>query len=116
MPRYVFMCENCKHRWSEFMRLEEYSPNLPCPKCYSDGHRTYGGVGIQAEWSKPVVSMALKVHPSQIDEARRIDLQHGIGYTQYTKDGEPILVSREHRRKYLQAHGAYDRDGGYGDG
>jgi len=35
--------------------------------------------------------------------------------TDYTRDGCPIFTSRAHRKRYCEAHGYFDRNGGYGD-
>jgi len=116
MPRYVYSCPDCNFRWDEFYDITDYNPHPRCPKCSKLGNREYGLAGVSTEWSHPVISTALMVHPSQIPQVHEFDKHHGLGYTQYTKHGEPIFVSREHRRKYLKAHGYFDRDGGYGDG
>jgi hypothetical protein len=63
---------------------------------------------------KPIESDALGVHPSQINEAREDAIKKGVP-TDFTPTGEPILRTREHRKKYMQAYGFYDRDAGYGD-
>lgn len=62
----------------------------------------------------PILSDAMGVHPSQIQEAMAFDARHGVP-TEYTPDGRPILLDRWHRKRYAEAHGFYDRNGGYGD-
>lgn len=65
-----------------------------------------------ANW--PMKSDALGVHPSQIEEAREESRKMGVP-TDFTKDGRAILTSARHRKRYAEAHGIYDRNGGYGD-
>jgi hypothetical protein len=67
---------------------------------------------ISTSW--PMYSDALGVNPDQIDEARAESVRMGVP-TDFNKDGQAILESRGHRKKYAEANGMYDRDGGYGD-
>jgi len=62
----------------------------------------------------PMASDAMGVHPDQIAEVMEYDRKHGVP-TEYTADGRPILTSREHRKRYAEAHRFFDRNGGYGD-
>jgi hypothetical protein len=59
-------------------------------------------------------SIALAVHPSQVEEASSDAVRKGVP-TEFTRDGRPIFESRAHRKKYFQAYGYFDRDAGYGD-
>lgn len=51
---------------------------------------------------------------SQIADAMAFDKRHGVP-TEYTAYGEPILQSRNHEKRYLEAHGYFHRNAGYGD-
>ena len=62
----------------------------------------------------PLVSDAMAVLPEQIGEAMALDRQLGV-QADFTKEGQPIFRSRGHRKEYCQAHGFFDRNGGYGD-
>lgn len=62
----------------------------------------------------PMKSDALGVHPSQVNEARKESVRLGVP-TDFTPDGRAILKDRKHRKKYAEAKGYYDRNGGYGD-
>ncbi len=62
----------------------------------------------------PMKSDAAGVHPSQIGEAREHAAKVGVP-TDFTPDGRAIFTSRLHRKSYCEAHGLYDRNGGYGD-
>ena len=73
-----------------------------------------GVPGMEYAWDRPLLSDALAVHPSQIEEAREDAKQKGVP-TDFTPDGRPILTSRAHRKRYLKAYGFHDKQGGYGD-
>lgn len=62
----------------------------------------------------PMPSLAAAVHPDQVPEAMEHDRKHGIP-TQYTDHGEPIFTGPQHRKRYCEVHGLYDRNGGYSD-
>jgi len=62
----------------------------------------------------PLVSEAMGVHPSQVQAVMADDRRKGVP-TDYTRDGCPIFTSRAHRKRYCEAHGYFDRNGGYGD-
>jgi hypothetical protein len=59
-------------------------------------------------------SVALAVHPTQRGEATEDAAKKGVP-TEFTPDGCPVFVSRDHRKKYMRAYGYFDRDAGYGD-
>lgn len=65
----------------------------------------------------PMVSQAM-ANPNMTEAERRAEQAHleraGVP-TQYTALNEPILESRTHRKKYMEAMGMHDRDAGYGD-
>lgn len=72
---------------------------------------------------KPLLSDALAINPSQIEEAQASDKKLGVP-TEYVVDHDenghvcgarPKFISREHRRRYMQAYGFFDKQGGYGD-
>lgn len=76
---------------------------------------------FQAECAKtrppgnwPMESDALGVAASQVAEAEAESRAMGIP-THFTKDGCAILTSPEHRRRYAEALGYFDRNGGYSD-
>lgn len=59
-------------------------------------------------------SVALAVHPSQVQEAIDDARKKGVP-TDFTPDGRPVFESRSHRKKYMTAYRFFDRDAGYGD-
>lgn len=62
----------------------------------------------------PMVSDAMGVHPGQIREAMATDQKLGVR-AEYTRDGSVIFESPAHRKRYCEAHGVFDRNGGYSD-
>lgn len=66
-----------------------------------------------ATW--PQRSTALGVHPRQCGEAYEASVRMGVPTRFDEKTGEAILESRHHRRRYAEAFGIYDMDGGFSD-
>ncbi len=70
---------------------------------------------------KPLASDALAVHPAQIEEVMERNRRHGL-YTEYDKEGRPVLKSRDERRRLMHVESEamgkkiVDHNGGYGDG
>ncbi len=62
----------------------------------------------------PIHSDAVGVLPSQREEAIAEAARVGVP-TDFDHQGRAILRSREHRKRYCEALGFYDRNGGYGD-
>jgi hypothetical protein len=62
-----------------------------------------------------VISEAMGIHPSQIPEALEYDRRHGLKGVEYLPDGRVKISGRAARKAYAEAHGFYDRNGGYGD-
>jgi len=62
----------------------------------------------------PMVCTFDGVMPEQVKEAEASLRAAGVP-THYTPEGGPILTSPEHRRRYCEATGKYDRNAGYRD-
>ncbi|MDO8303434.1 MAG: hypothetical protein Q7T18_09350 [Sedimentisphaerales bacterium] len=62
----------------------------------------------------PMCSDAAGVAAHQVGEAVAHSRQIGIP-TDFTEDGRAIFTSPGHRKRYCEAIGLYDRNGGYGD-
>jgi hypothetical protein len=58
----------------------------------------------------PYNSEAMAVDREDVGKAQEILKAHGVS-TDYTRSGEPIITSSEHRRRHAQAMGFYDRNG-----
>ena len=66
------------------------------------------------KWRTGLHSMSMGVHPRQIRKAEAYCAAMGVP-TQFDERGQPILTSREHRRKHARIRGYVDYDAGYGD-
>lgn len=67
---------------------------------------------ISTGW--PLHSDALGVNPDQRQEAYEESVRMGVP-THFDEEGCAILISRQHKRRYCEANGMFDRDAGYGD-
>jgi hypothetical protein len=72
------------------------------------------GVFGQSPSGWPLHSDALGVDPSTVPEWMEFDAAHGCK-VDYDKDGCPVFTSPRQRKRYAEAHGYFDRNGGYGD-
>lgn len=70
----------------------------------------------------PMVSEALAVHPSQVDQANARNRKHGIAALYQKGTGACQIDSRGDRAKLLKleaktlGHAVFDKQGGYSDG
>lgn len=53
---------------------------------------------------RPVASDALKVHPSQVNEAREEAKRRGVN-VEFRNDGTPVFTSSRQFRDYCRKHG-----------
>lgn len=85
---------------------EEFNSVFPDQPMTNDGSVLFG-------W-QPIESLAMCVHPNQVEEARACAVKQGVP-TEYLPTGEPVFTSRSHRKAFLRAKGVHDNGGGYGD-
>ncbi len=83
---------------------EEYEAVYPLPL---DGGLMPGKA--VTTWRKPVKSIAMMVHPDQIEEAKAEDQKRGVS-VEYTPQGEPVYRERSTRKAHMRAYGRIDRD------
>jgi len=62
----------------------------------------------------PLKSEAAAINPKQIPEAIEFCRTHGVP-TEFTRSGQPIFTSRDHRKRHLDARNMFDRQAGFGD-
>lgn len=62
----------------------------------------------------PMESVALAVHPDQVEAANARAKRHGIA-AEYTPDGTCVIADRAARKRLNQLEGTFDKRGGYGD-
>ena len=89
----VIKCETCNHPLQRDFRAEQ---------------------GVQTRGNWPQESDAAGVGAGQVEEATKESVELGVP-TNFTEDGSAIITSRSHRKKYCEAIGLFDRDGGYSD-
>ncbi len=113
---YSYICGVCQHRQTVARAMNDDEQLVLCNKCACVSHRDFvtdfGKRKPCGNW--PMASYAAGVHPKQIPEMRKFDKKHHVP-TDYTPDGDPILTSPKHRKKYCEAHGLYDRNAGLND-
>ena len=117
MPLYCYTCSVCGAT-REVQKPMAQSQSLElCNVDASVMHRDLcaeqGGYAHKpGAW--PLLSDAAGVAEHQVPEAVEHSRRIGIP-TDFTPDGRAIFTSRQHRKKYCEAIGLYDRSGGYGD-
>ena len=82
-------------------------------KAYRDMVTELNGTKQTCNWSTPLESISLAVHPTQIPEFRKIDREHGLNID-YTTDGSPRLTREKQRRQYCRAHGYHQNNAFFG--
>lgn len=110
MPQYTFKCPKCGNEQTVTRVMADYDLPLNCEK---DG-KLMGRILLFNGRNKgcdayPMASYAIGVDPSEVPAMREIDAKAGVK-TEYSADGDPIFVSRGHRKQYLKAHGFHDRN------
>lgn len=114
---YCYRCEECKFGFTQIVPMSDQREVENCPQCGGNSTRDFltehgSTVHIPGNW--PMASEALGVHPDQIGEATAEAVKHGVP-TDFDRHGRPIFTSPQHRKRYCEAHGYYDRNGGFSD-
>lgn len=112
MPTYEYVCaRNAKHRMDQVRTIADRDALQPCPVC-EIGYLVRDVIGSMAtntteqEYHTPILSDALGVHPSQINEAKSHFPHH-----EFTPEGQLILRSHAHRNRVMKELGFHDNDG-----
>jgi len=74
----------------------------------------HGRSGRRMHKTFPMLSDAAGVAPHQAKEAEEHSRRIGIP-TEFTRDGRARFTDARHRKRYCEAVGLYDRNGGYSD-
>lgn len=114
MPTYAYRCETCGRTDECVARMGKQPKRLTCEcgkRMDRDYQAEFGHVPTGAScW--PQMSIAMGTN----DPVRQRKHDESLGVTcEFGPRGEAIFTSRSHRRKYAEAHGFFDRDGGYSD-
>lgn len=121
MPVYVYRCPVCGTTEDHLRRIADRNELLPCPVC-PISYREDGQVEAYAQamerditaegghtdtgYQTPILSEALGVNPSQIDEAKQRFPHHN-----FHPDGRLILTSHGERKQVMKDLGFRDWDG-----
>lgn len=115
MPIYTFKC-SCGVRKEVNRPMSESDLPVLCDidgfVMFRDFKADFGRQHFAYIW--PMVSYAAGVSPEQVPEMQKIDKENGVP-TEYTPEGDPVFRSPQHRKKYCEAHGLYDRNAGLSD-
>lgn len=111
MPVYTFKCSVCGHVHDEVRTIANRSLPSPCPQQQCDGameramflERT--ATPPEMEYSRPFLSEALGVDPSQINDAKRRFPDH-----KFHPDGRMIIESHKERKQVIKDLGFRDND------
>ncbi len=74
-----------------------------------------GGVRKNHPGNWPMESYAAGVGADQVKEAMKEATKMGVPTEFNSKTGDAIFTSANHRKRYCEAMGLYDRNGGYSD-
>ena len=112
MPTYTYVCSECGLREDYSRLIAERDREEHCPReGFCTGRMKRDAVGsmrphTDTGYQKPILSDALAVHASQIDEAKRRFPHH-----EFAPDGRMVLRSHRERQRVLKDLGMHDRDG-----
>lgn len=113
---YCYQCPACHKKVEVSKPMAEMQRPELCPVCASVMQRDYrtehGGKRRNVTW--PMASVAAGVSADEVPEFIEHDRQHGVP-TDYTSDGDPIFTGPQHRKRYCELHGLYDRNAGFSD-
>jgi len=113
MPLYRYRCTLCQQTTEQFAPSDKIPKSARCPYCGMGAKRELGFHSARPScW--PMESDACGCHPDQREEFMRTAAAHGIP-TEFNHDGCAIFTSREHRKRFCETFGYYDRNAGYGD-
>lgn len=74
-----------------------------------------GFTAIQSNSTYPMKCDGCGINPDQYEEAMAADRAMGIPIDYDRETGQAIFTCRTQRKRYQEAHGIYDRNGGYSD-
>ena len=114
---YCYRCPVCGKAFQLHRSVKSRGKKTKCPECGMRTERDYPAEqaavrGTPGNW--PMLSDAAGVAPHQVKEAEEKSVRDGVP-THFTEDGRVIFESRQHRKRYLQTIGMFDRSAGYGD-
>lgn len=115
MPTYCYKCAKCGGYAEVNKPMYDASKPEKCGECGDVMNRHYQAESPNhkaGNW--PMCSDAVGVSPDQSSEAMEHAASIGVP-TEFNSEGQAVFTSRKHRKKYCEAIGFYDRNGGYSD-
>lgn len=114
---YCYVCTSCGKKSEKNLPMSESATQFTC-ECGKPMRRDFqaehgGFKDTPGNW--PMESDAAGVAPEQIPEAMAYNERMGVPTRYNPETGAAILTSREHRKRFCEISGLYDRNGGYGD-
>lgn len=118
MPRYAFVSQSGT-RFNIKMMRGEYAERVKDGKLKWNGQtltavgsdRPLAGVVGTNPGNYPMRCESLAVDPDQIRDRVAEDARLGVGGTEYTKGGTPIMRDKSHYKAYRRAYGFHFRNG-----
>lgn len=108
------MCKS-GHLTDRNYSMDNARRTVKCSECKGRAKRVYSLVsGFRPPSCWPLLSNSMGVLPEQIPEAVQDAKNRGVP-TQFDPEGPAIFENRSHRRKFLKAYEAHDKDACYGD-
>ena len=119
MPTYDYVKKNGEVV-SLFMSMKEMKKREDESGCIvledgSKAQRSWGGFQSSCPSNYPMKSDAMGVNPVQIPEAMAADNRLGIRIHYDPNTGQATYADKIQRKKHCEAHGFFDRNGGYSD-
>jgi len=106
MPLYEFKCEQCQETITQVLSMKGDIPeSVPCVGCNGiPAYRVWAFNAHDDSYNTPLVSDALAVHPSQVEEHRR-----KFPNIKVRPDGRPEFTSFSQHDAYLKATGFHKK-------
>lgn len=117
MPTYCYTCPECSSQFERTRPIAECRAKTLC-ECGSvaerDIVREQRGTFHAYEATYPRLSNALACHPDQVGEMTAEATRREVP-TEFSQEGQAVIRSRSHQKKYEEAFGYFNKDAGYGD-
>ena len=99
MPTYAYRCTACGTESEDFALIKDRKGVLPCPKCGKGSPRYFGNhqVGLK---DNPRKSVAMGVHPSQIEAATK-----KWPGSRYDSSGALLIANRTEKKLRMKQRG-----------
>jgi len=105
MPRYSYICDECKTTGEIVRTMDESSDPLICESCGKEARRDFqADLPIRSsggrEYGRPIVSNSLAMSLDQVQEHRRLFPDIPV-----TSEGQPVFTNYRDHDAYLEKTG-----------